>query len=565
MRSPAAPLRTPLSAALLALLVLCGPARGGAAAQPLEGAAYRHAAAAYEAIARGDLPLAEREARLARGLAPRSADAARLLADVLARAGRDREAWSVADDALSAGIADPGLSAQRGYLSARFGDTDAAIGDFRTALAAPGLAPERGRELRLALADQALAAGRREEALAALAPHEGEQAYDVAARRGFALHGLRRFDEASRAFRTAAAAASSPEDRRTAIKGIAQSEAELGDEGEVRHLVEEAAALDGACDLDLVYLLIRIHEDGHALDMADRRCEGDLPLGAELDLGYAAKRAFRNEAAVGHFARALEADALPGQAPADPRTVFGIRREIETLEREWGLAASLFSVAGRSDGGGGDTAQAIVEGYWQPPGIGYRDGRVLQLYARASTAAPVLPGAVADDGAQGALGIRYKPLPTQNLVLAGERLTPIGSEGMADWLARIGYSGGFGTGLEPVEHGWLFEQHYAEADYFVEQGRLLLTGEARLGVSRRLGGSANLVGSAWLGGAFSYDDAERHRLSAGFGPGVSLRYWFRETALRAPASHVQIDLGYRAAVTESDRMGGFLLTIGSQF
>lgn len=572
MRRPC--VRSIAAAALLAA-TLAGAPQAGTAAAPLSGPAYAHAAAAYEALNRGDLPAAEREARAARQLAPDSPDAVRLLVDVLNRRGDKAEALAVADRAIAQGLRDGGLFAQRGYLRAEAGQNAGAMEDFRDARAMPGTPADRARALTLAIADQAAALKRPAEVVEVLTPYVAERGYAVAARRGFALFTLERTAEARAAFATAADSATTAEERRTARKGLAQSAAALNDAPAVRSLVALIArddakdvAKDGGavCDPDLIYLLLRVGDDRPAMDMADGpACAGRVPASLHVDLGYAAKRLYANAEAADRFAKGLDGYRAGGMA-LDPMMEFALRREIDTLEREFGAVASVTSLLGRSQEGGGNSTQFITEAFWQPRWFGFRNGTMAQAYARLSDSGPGFgTSAPASKALEGAIGVRYKPLAETNLVVAAERHIAFESQATDDWLLRAGYSGGFGLDISPVDKTWTFEQHYAEIGYYVRQERTLMSGEARYGVTTKLGGLETVTGSLYVGGAVSYDSAERRTTSAGVGPGVSLRYWFRETPYRAPASSIALDLGYRLPVTASDRIGGVYMQLYLSF
>ena len=557
--------RKAAAAALLAP-VLAGAPKLQAAPAPLSGQAYIHAAAAYKALERGDLPAAEREAHAARQLAPASPDAVRLLVDVLSRRGSKAGALAVADQAIARGVRDGLLYAQRGYLRAEAEMSAAAMEDFRFARAMPGTSAERARELTLAIANQAAMLKLPAEVVDILAPYAEERSYAVAARRGFALFTLERHAEARAAFAAATDAATSAEERRIAQKGLAQSAAALNDVPAVRDLVARISAGSDICDPDLIYLLLRIGDDRAAMDMADGpSCVGQIPAALHIDLGYAAKRLYSNREAVDRFTKGLDGYRTAATA-LDPMMEFALRREIDTLEREFGLVASVNSLLGRSREGGGDSIQFITEAFWQPRWFGFRNGTIAQLYARLSDNGPGI-GTTQQGGKalEGTLGVRYKPLAETNLVLAAERHFAFESQATDDWLLRAGYSGGHGLDISPVERSWTFEQHYAEVGYYTRQERTLMSGEARYGISSKLADLDSLTGSLYVGGAVSYDSAERRTTSAGVGPGLSLRYWFRETSYRAPASYVNLDLGYRLPLTPSDRVGGVYMQLYLSF
>lgn len=554
-----------IAAALLVAVALTGAARTGAAA-PLSGPAYTHAAAAYVALNRNDLAAAEREARAARQFAPDNPDAARLLVDVLARRGNKTEAVGVADRAIAQGLRDSGLYAQRGYLHAEAGQHDRAMEDFLVARDMSGTTADRKRELTLAVADQAAALDRPAQVVQVLEPYAADRSYAVAARRGFALFKLERHADAREAFTIAAGSATTPEERRTARKALAQSAAALNDAPAVRTLVAQIAADTASCDADLIYLLLRIGDDREAMDMADGPvCAGRVPAALHVDLGYAAKRLDADSEAAERFGRGLDGYRAGGAA-LDPMMEFALRREIDTLEREFGAVASVTSLIGRSKKGGDDTTQFITEAFWQPRWFGLQNGTMLQAYARLSDSGPGFGASTASSKAlEGAIGIRYKPLADTNLVLAVERHLAFESQAIDDWLLRAGYSGGYGLDINPVATTWTFEQHYAELGYYTRQARRLMSGEARYGVTTKLGGLDTVTGSLYLGGTVSYDSAERLTTSAGIGPGISLRYWFRESPYRAPASSVSLDFGYRMPITESDRVGRLYMQLYLSF
>jgi len=547
---------------------VCASALGAAmpaAAAPLQGEAFQRATAAYAAIASNDLVVAEREARAAVGAQPDSADAARLLMDVLSRQGKPDAAIAVASDAVARGAADADLYAARGYLHQAAKNTDAAVADLTKALNDPTFPADKHRGVRLTLADAAASQGNHQDVLDVLRPLSGEQSYDVKAREGFAAFALDKFDQAAAAFAAAVTTASSPDERRTALKGQAQSEAGRGAADQVKAIVQTLRAESSACDLDLAYVLLRVKDDAGALEIFNGPCAFSMTADSEMDAGYAAQRLFRNPEAIVHFSKALDMRRVSAM-PLDAETEFGIRRSIDSLSREFGLTIGAFYRADRSAAGGGNVGQGIAEAFWQPPVIGNRDGRLLQVYSRLSMNA-LAPGAsaVQSSSLQAAFGVRYKPFSDVNFVGAAERLVPVGSTALSDWLLRAGYSIGFNTDLQPSTHYNMSGQLYGEIDYLTNQGRTLGVLEGRYGIDRRLGASPNLSASLYVNGAYNYDSAERRTSALAAGPGVSLKYWFRESAHRAPASYVQIDLMYRFKLTPSDRTAGLVLQFSTSF
>lgn len=371
---------------------------------------------------------------------------------------------------------------------------------------------------------------------------------------------------AAEAFAIAVTEAETPEQWTTAIKGQAQAEAGLGHGGVVRELVAAVLARDGACDLDLAYVLLRVGADAEALDLFDGACATSMTATQHLDAAYAARRLVRNDDAVRHFEQALSKGRGENPPAFDAAIDFGIKRAVDGLERNFGLTAGAFYRGDRSPAGGGSVGQGIVEAYWQPPVIGNREGRILQLYGRASLNALTPGSAVQTDSTQGAVGVRYKPLADLNLMLAGERLFPIGDSASSDWMLRAGYSAGFNTDLQPGSRTYPTGQIYGEVAYLVAQDRVLGTLEARTGFDRQLlPHSSRLLGSVFVSGTYSYDSAERTTSATAAGVGAGLRYWFRETAYRAPASFIQFDIIYRFKIGPTDRAAGLVLQSSISF
>lgn len=544
------------------LLLSVSLAASPAFAAALTGDAYRAAEAAYAAIARNDLAEAEKQARAAIALQPDSADAVRLLMDVLGRKGQAAEALNVANTAIGKGVTDPDLRAARGYLLAAAGQPDAAIEDFNAALAAPNLPADRQRTLRLSLAD---AAGQKhEQVLAALTPLANDETYDVQARIGFASFGTERFEQASKAFSIAAAKSTTPEQWATAVKGQAQADAALGRTATVRGLVQALRDKNPACDLDLAYTLLRVNDDEGALALFEGRCKDAMTSASHMDAAYAARRLGRNAQAADHFKAALDAGRKSNPPAFDTVTEFGILRSIDSLDRQFGLSAGAFYRGERSAAGGGSVGQGLVEAYWQPPGIGNRDGKIFQVYGRAGLNALTPNSTVQTDSTQGAVGVRYKPFADLNLLVASERLFPIGDAATKDWLLRAGYSIGFNTDIQPTQTAYWTGQLYGEAAYFVDQDRFIGTVEGRYGRDMHLG-SPNLLGSIYASGAYNYDVAETRKSAAAVGAGLGLRYWFRQSQYRAPASFIQFDVMYRFKVGPTDRAAGLVLQSSLSF
>ena len=95
---------------------------------------------------------------------------------------------------------------------------------------------------------------------------------------------------------------------------------------------------------------------------------------------------------------------------------------------------------------GGNVLQAGLEAYWRPPVIGYRNGRIFELFARTfQTLADESGGPTGTSTQQGMAGARWKPFSNVNLIVEGARLFALGTVARNDWLARVAASHGEGT------------------------------------------------------------------------------------------------------------------------
>jgi hypothetical protein len=260
------------------------------------------------------------------------------------------------------------------------------------------------------------------------------------------------------------------------------------------------------------------------------------------------------------FRKSIDANA---KAPLfEAEQAYGYRREIDDAERRVGL---VVSVPYQYGGFGPQQTIGILQGgtelYWQPPKIGYDQGRVFQIFAREyATLYDHSGGITGLPTLQWSVGARYKPLSSQNLVLTVEKLMRGGHYAYDDWLFRVGYSIDDGIDLHPVKPDWQTWQFYTESAYFTKQKRLIQPVELRYGHSWRLDSiSDHLAIFPHAAIAGDYDSRASQRLALGMGPGIGVRYWFRESVYRAPASWFDLNLQYRVRLTDADRAKGLVV------
>lgn len=541
-------MKIPIPALRLAVALSAAVSCGALAAEdvPLEGDAYRLADQAYRELDAGHADAAQQAVNQALQLRPDSRQLGLLLLDIEVRKHDFAAAREQANALLVRFPNDPQVLVQRGYLSQREQFHQAAMEDFYAALSQPqGLNERQQRNARLAWADSALATKQYGVVLDALAPFAGERDATVQLPRAYAYVGLERREEAHAAAQLAAEDSGSNEQRQAA-----------------QQLLEQTRPLG---DLDQAYVALRNKDDRSALEAFRRAFAAQPGTAAQYsDAGYAAKRLGDNAAAVDFFGKALDAnEKLPaGQRVFDEQLVFGYRREIQEMSRTFGVVASAsYQSSGFTPQNNINVLQGGLEAYWQPEDIGYRDGKIFQVFVRGyQTLYDKSGGATGSQTAQGSVGARYKPIGDMNVVLTAERLFRIGNLSSNDWLLRVGYSTGEGSDIAPYLNDWATWQFYTEGAYFTTAGRYIQSLEARYGHSWR----PDEMGGRWVVNPHlallgNYDSRATQQMAFGVGPGVSLRYWFREDRYQAPASWFDLTMQYMKEFTNTRREQGLML------
>lgn len=531
---------------IAALVALASHAQ---AAETLKPQAYRFADAAYKAIAAGDLPRAESFAARALKAQPNSVKLGLLMVDVYLREGKSAEADAQAEALLKRHPHDPLALARHAFIQQGQQRYETAMQNFSAALEHGKWSTTEQRNLRLALADSALAAHQPVRASEALTPLENEP--DTAVQLRIAQLRLRNGDRqgALVAAERAQSNASNDDDRKSASDIIAFAQAPEPEDDTARRTLQTA------------YDLLRDNKDGAALEaFRIGLADGAGTASNYADAGYTAKRLGENEEAVELFKTSLDVDDKARTFDEERR--FGYRREVQQLERHWGFVLSLpYQVSAFAPQGTVNVLQPGIEAYWQPPKIGYRNGRILQFFVRGYGTAYDGSGNITGmPTVQASVGARYKPIVDQNLVVTAERLVRIGRFSTNDWLARLGYSSEAGSDLRVTQPSWRSWQAYAEIAYFLKQGRYVLYSELRYGHTWALPAiSDRLTVYPHAAFVFSHDNRERVKTAMGIGPGVQFRFWFRENRYSAPASWADVTIQYRVALTSAARARGLVV------
>ncbi|WP_423761451.1 NfrA family protein [Burkholderia sp. NLJ2] len=524
------------------------------ATQPLTPKAYRLADGAYKAIGTGDLPRAEDYAQRALKIQPGSEQLGLLLLDVFKREGKIDEADAIVGSLRVRFPKSAAVQAEHGYLAQRQKRYDVACSDFSAAVETGKWSKEQQRNLRLAWFDSALAANRLHEAGVALAPLADEKSAVIQLR--IAQLSLMSGDRESaiRVADLAARDASTDAERKMAVSIVTQAQQP---EQAPQIPMDDTATRK----LQQAYDLLREHKDREALDAFQEGFDGGAGNAMNYaDAGYAAKRIGLNEQSVELFEHSLDADE--NEHTFDAQHKFGYRREVEQLQRTWGFVLSApYQSAAFGPQGTISVLQPGIEAYWQPPKIGYQNGRILQFFVRGYGTAYDGEGNVTGmPTVQGSVGVRYKPIPDQNVVMTAERLFHVGSLSMTDWLMRLGYSSEAGTDLRVTEPSWRSWQAYVEGAYFIKAGRYIIYSELRYGHTWRLTAlSDRLTVYPHAAVAGDHDNRQPDKTAIGAGPGIQFRYWFREGRYSAPASYLDVTVQYRFPLTSAARARGLVV------
>jgi len=539
-------------------------------ATPIDKAAEGFEAAnkAYQASRTKNYSLAIEEANKAVEASPDVVANRLLLINLMLSAGRPADAEAEATKAISQGQGTAEIYAQRGYARNQMHNSRGAMADWETALQR-GLGAEQARNVRLALADAALAAKDPQRALRAL--QRLPVSYETAIRRAYALQALGRKQESIPEFRTAERLAITAVQRDEALRAQINTLLELQKKPEARALFDQAiarGAFSTMRDADLAYLAVAVGNDQVALQRFDRaHARGQLPPRASIDAGYTAMRQFQNPKAVAYLMEGIDAKAA-GLINIDDQKLFETRRTVSDLTRVWGINSAItYGKVGSAPNpfltinnpvGSSYTSQLGTEFYYRPEEFGNRNGALFEVFGRLfETLYDQSGGPTGLPTTQGMVGARWKPFSDHNLVLEVDKLIALGSAARDDTLLRAAYSYTVGTDLRVIDTSWPTWYIYAEVDKFLQKSQLVGIFEGRFGRSFRLDPiSSNLVFFPHAVVAANYDDSYAVKDAYAVGVGGSLRYWFGETKYKAPPSYWELTLQYRFKVGGDQRAEG---------
>jgi tetratricopeptide (TPR) repeat protein len=292
------------------------------------------------------------------------------------------------------------------------------------------------------------------------------------------------------------------------------------------------------------------------------------------ELGYLSMREPDNDAARKWFERAIDNEPYYAVRDANDEKevredVLRFRREVTKLTNQFdfGLYTSLRSDSGAPSpavvGPSALPSQGGVELSYQPPGLGFRNERVFQAFLRVLWNQEPESLRWDRDSLQGGLGVRYKPLRTQNLRGSLERLFAIGDKSQSNWLVRGLYSWNAGSELRPGVRSWNNTLVHGEIDRLLEAPKsLVFYGEGRQGWTFNVSDSF-LVTPHVVVAARSESPSSPKSSYIEAGPGVSFKILFREGRYYANRSSFEVLLQYRSGRFRDDEGFGGWVVVGS--
>ncbi len=517
------------------------------------------------------------------------------LATRLSGNGQCRPALAWARRAMAAADPPPRLYALAGLCAASLGQTDLAVGELRRAIAsadASGTLPDIAWLNALGYAEEA---ERRPAMAARVWQRSLTRRFDpqIALAAAVALRAAGAPADADRWLARIDPADLAPDRHALYLDQMALAAAEAGDPDVAMLLLREAIDLQPSADrwfrlgglesragdpaaalsayrqaavlapdnaniqASIGYALVNQGEDEAAAGHFDRAIALDpqLPVAVYEDSGYAEKRLARNDAAVARFRQAIE--RTPQEGAEDLEKRFRLRREVEQIENRWTVTANVtvntLQAATGPPSPVRETANGTgaVEAAWQPPVIGYRDGRTVQLFSRMYWNAEDRSIVPQRDSIQAGIGARWKPLTDYNLVLSFERLIAVGAFAYDDWLARV--SLGFGQNLDwqPVRTDWPTGSLYLDAARVLGEQATFLTAIGRWGHAWKkpfgigLPDAADAITGYGLATASQSTDDTVSTGRVEVGAGLSYKLWYNDTADEAYRSTAEIGLETR--------------------
>ena len=357
---------------------------------------------------------------------------------------------------------------------------------------------------------------------------------------------------------------------------LARWQRESGDFSESLASLEKGASIDpdnAPLQADLGFALYRekrYHESKKRMESALSQRPNDIRLIEQL--AYTDQKIGENTSAMRYIERAVDhQDRLPTDEWTSETTekMFSLRRMHEDLGRRWTF--SVDAMMGTSPSASVNSpqpgqnyrsySQAEVDYRLGKPAID--NGKTVSVYGRV----------FGSGGPQGSIwpiyapmlgvGLRWKPFSEQVIYLAVEKQLPLdhGSSAPANTMLRL--SGSFlndgkrSDDWKPVGPGWLSQNLYLDAAYYLGNQAYSLTADYRLGYHKKIA-EAQTIQPYVRGLANKISSETTPDLRVGVG--VQWNLWGHQSRYSAYSSKTYVALEFQYAIKtyQTDRVTGLL-------
>lgn len=256
---------------------------------------------------------------------------------------------------------------------------------------------------------------------------------------------------------------------------------------------------------------------------------------------------------------------------SDAQQVYAMREQVSDLSQRYQLNGYQSYRGGKSKRPNGNAApgqftsgsllpsQGGLEFVFQPPEIGYQDGKTFRLIARTLWANRPESFSVDSKTVQGGVGLEYKPFKDVDAYVSIDRQIKIGSQSENNWLVRgsWGYSDGYG--LKPNQRSWNQTLLYIDLGVALQHEKTRsASAEVRQGQTFNYNNNTLVTPHVLASFRKQWPDPSNTSRND-IGAGVAVKYLFNETLYETARSSAEITLQYRKQIG-NQREGGWVIT-----
>lgn len=384
--------------------------------------------------------------------------------------------------------------------------------------------------------------------------------------------------------RKARSIASTPDIRFSVVQVLFQLD-QL-EEAEAEYEKLPPADLKNPATLALGGYLARAQGDN---DLAVTRFETSLeekPDQANLqeDLAYTYLAAFENKKAADLFRKRIDVLHQHQRDIYEQDKLERFQRQLRILEIP--ISFLFFDGASPSRQDEEEFAGAILgipssspfgslEVAWRPPVIGYQNGRVFEVIARAQWLNQRYSFRPDPDTYQTIIGLRFKPFMTQNLKIGLERFFKGGSITEDNWLGRVLWSFTRGNDFlplydfysgEPIDKEPYISLYLEGGRFFEKEKTILFYGDGRLGYTFRLDPNLILSPFAYSIGSGNWNSqTSAVAIEAGLGASLKWRGWYTKAYGDLLQLEVFGRVGHEVLNTDDSETSRVLLGLQANF